>query len=69
MSCTGLCALPLLAHATGETTAKPSQGVPTRSAGMLCASTHEAKGVWAVTICDPDGVCVLLFHVDTSTIE
>lgn len=42
--CTGLCALPSLAHATGETTAKPSWGVLIRSAGLLCPSTHEAKG-------------------------
>lgn len=42
--CSGLCALPLLAHAVGETTAQPSGGVPIRSAGLLCASTQEAKG-------------------------
>lgn len=56
MCCIGLCALPLLAHAAGEITAKPSRDVPSRSAGLLCASAHEAKGALG---CD----CVCRFLV------
>lgn len=67
----GLCAFPFLAHAIGETTEKANQDIPIRSAGMLSTSTHENKGVPAVTACagSPARVHAPPSHVDTSGID